>query len=58
MTLAVTICPHCKKRTGATGGFDEIYAGWFTCEHCLSKFLIIDNIPMTEEQYRQMSRVQ
>lgn len=58
MTLGITICPHCKEQTRVPGGFDEIRMGWATCDHCLSEFLIVDNVPMTEEQYRKGGRVQ
>jgi transposase-like protein len=51
-------CPHCKEQTSIPGGFDYIDAGRFACEHCRSEFLIINNVPMTEEQYRQGSKVQ
>jgi transposase-like protein len=51
-------CPHCKDQTKIPGGFDSIDVGRFTCEQCRSEFLIIDNVPMTEEQYRQGTRLQ
>ena len=49
----MVICPHCRAQTSILGGFDSIDAGRFTCEHCLTEFLVIDNVPMSEEQYRR-----
>ena len=57
-TVSVVICPHCQSQTAIPGGFDSIDVGRFTCEHCRTEFLIIDNIPMTEVQYRKGSTVQ
>lgn len=54
----MVLCPHCKAQTAIPCGFDTIDVGRFTCEHCLTEFLIIDNVPMTEEQYQQGSQVQ
>jgi hypothetical protein len=57
-TRFVVICPHCKEQTSIPGGFDSIEVGIFTCDNCHAEFLIIDDVAMTEEQYRQRSWVQ
>jgi len=48
-------CPHCGQETHDPKAalFDSIFMARVTCQHCLREFLVVDNVPMTEEQYRQ-----
>jgi uncharacterized protein YbaR (Trm112 family) len=48
-TVSVVICPHCKEETNIPGDFDYIEAGRFTCEHCHTEFLILDDVPVIWE---------
>jgi transposase-like protein len=54
--ISEVACPYCKLQTNIPGGFDEIDVGRFTCELCRSEFLIIDNVPMTQEQYQSRAQ--
>ena len=47
------ICPHCKQETaiGAAALFDTVFMSRKTCEKCGREFLIVNNVPMTPEQY-------
>jgi hypothetical protein len=38
--------------------FDTIDFGRATCDHCKQEFMIVNDIPMTVQQYRQDSKVQ
>jgi transcription elongation factor Elf1 len=46
-------CPYCEKETDVTCGADfaTIDIGRAVCEHCGKEFIIVENYPMTEEQY-------
>jgi hypothetical protein len=48
-------CPHCGEQTGIGGAasFDAILLARKTCEHCRLEFLIVDDVPMTEEQHER-----
>jgi uncharacterized protein YbaR (Trm112 family) len=52
------ICPHCKQETGigTAALFDHVFMSRKRCEKCGKDFLIVDGIPMTEEQYARRSR--
>jgi len=52
------ICPHCKHVTGigTAALFDHVFMSRKRCEKCGKDFLIVDSIPMTEEQYARRSR--
>jgi transposase-like protein len=58
MSIDTLPCPYCKLATHIPGGFDSIDVGRFNCQHCFEEFLVIDGIPMTQEQYRQRNKVQ
>jgi transcription elongation factor Elf1 len=47
-------CPYCKAETDVVGtaDFATIDLGRAICEHCGKEFIIVENLPMTEEQYR------
>jgi hypothetical protein len=46
-------CPHCGEQTkiGVTPLFDTILMARKRCDHCGLEFLIVNDEPMTEEQY-------
>jgi hypothetical protein len=46
-------CPHCGERTkiGVTPLFDTVLLARKSCDHCGLEFLIVNDEPMTEEQY-------
>lgn len=48
-------CPYCKEETNVAGcaDFATIDIGRAICEHCGKEFIIIENFPMTEAQYRE-----
>lgn len=50
-------CPYCKERTEVPGAanFWMVDAANATCEHCRRDFVIVDSVPITEEQYRTAS---
>ena len=52
------ICPRCKQETGigTAALFDHVFMSRKRCEKCGKDFLIVDGIPMTEEQYARRSR--
>jgi transposase-like protein len=47
------ICPYCKQETGVgtAGLFDTVLMSRKTCEKCDRDFLIVNDVPMTQEQY-------
>jgi len=51
----VLVCPYCKKETevAKAAGFATIDASRATCQRCHKEFVIIKNVPMTKQQYRQ-----
>jgi transposase-like protein len=52
------VCPHCKQETGigTAALFDHVFMSRKKCKRCGRDFLIVDGIPMTEEQYARRSR--
>jgi hypothetical protein len=50
-------CPHCGEQTGIGGAafFDAITMARKECEHCRLEFLLVDDVPVTEEQYKRKS---
>ena len=50
------ICPHCGKETHTPKAalFGEVMMGRETCERCGQEFLIVDDAPMTREQYKKL----
>lgn len=50
-------CPYCKEKTEVPGAanFWMVDAANAACEHCGRDFVIVDNLAMTEEQYRAAS---
>jgi hypothetical protein len=46
--------PYCKEQTNVPGAADfwMVEVGRATCEHCGKDFLVVENMPMTEEQYK------
>jgi uncharacterized protein YbaR (Trm112 family) len=50
-------CPYCKEKTDVPGAtvFWMVHAASAVCEHCAKEFVIVDNFPMTQEQYREAS---
>ena len=51
------ICPYCKLETGigTAALFDTVFISRKTCEKCGREFLIVTDVPMTEEQYKKES---
>ena len=49
------ICPHCGKATHGPKAalFDDVMMAREECEHCGREFLIVANVPMTQEQYEK-----
>jgi transposase-like protein len=47
------ICPYCKQETGigTAALFDTVLMSRKTCEKCGREFLIVNDMPMTQEQY-------
>ena len=58
--IEVFTCPHCGRQTRVFGAeqFDTIEMGRGMCTHCGQEFLIVNDIAMTEQQYREGSKVQ
>jgi len=44
-------CPHCNREIGGSALPDDAFLLRARCEKCGEEFLIIDRVPMTEEQY-------
>jgi hypothetical protein len=58
--LAMTYtCPHCGQDSNDPKAdlFDTIRIGRLMCAHCAREFLVVNDVPMTEEQYRQSKQV-
>jgi len=55
--MLTCICPYCKQETGlgTAALFDSVLMSRKTCENCGREFLIVNDVSMTEEQYRQES---
>jgi len=51
-------CPSCHNETGigTAALFDHVFMSRKKCKRCGRDFLIVDGIPMTEEQYARRSR--
>jgi len=51
------ICPYCKLATGigTAAMFDTVLMSRKTCDKCGRQFLIVNDVPMTEEQYKKAS---
>ena len=49
-------CPHCGEQTGVGTAalFDSILMSRKECEKCGREFLIVNDVPMTEDQYDRM----
>ena len=47
------ICPYCKQETGVRTAalFDTVLMSRKTCDKCGREFLIVNNVPMTEERW-------
>jgi hypothetical protein len=47
------ICPYCKQETGVGSAalFDTVLMSRKTCDKCGREFLIVNDVPMTEEPY-------
>jgi uncharacterized protein YbaR (Trm112 family) len=45
-------CPYCHKSAKVPSGdeFEFVDIGRLTCEHCEREFLVIDNVPVIEDQ--------
>jgi hypothetical protein len=48
-------CPSCGEQThiGIAGVFEQVHIARTECEHCRIEFLIVDDVPMTREQYEK-----
>jgi len=44
-------CPHCNREIENSVLADGAFLLRVRCEKCGEEFLIIDSVPMTEEQY-------
>jgi hypothetical protein len=53
-------CPHCGLKTTIFGAskFASIEFGRARCDHCEREFMIVNNVSMTEEEYRKESNIQ
>jgi hypothetical protein len=53
---STVVCPHCHQETGigTAAAFGHIFMSRKRCEKCGREFLIVIDIPMTEEQYRRL----
>ena len=49
-------CPYCNQNTGigTAAIFDTILMSRKRCERCGREFLIVNDVPMTQEQYDQI----
>jgi len=52
-------CPHCGEPVDdpKLGLFDSVAMARVTCGACQREFLIVDNTPVTLEQYRRRSEL-
>jgi uncharacterized protein (DUF983 family) len=46
-------CPHCGQQTGigTAALFDTVFMSRKTCEQCGLQLLIVNDIPMTQQEY-------
>jgi hypothetical protein len=53
------VCPHCGKDSNDPKAslFDSIKIGRFTCAPGAREFLVVNDVPMTEQQYLQGNKV-
>jgi hypothetical protein len=51
--MTYCICPYCKKETsiGTAALFDTVFMSRKICDQCDREFLIVNDVPMTQEQY-------
>jgi len=54
-TIRVFPCPYRKKQTKVPGAtpFTTIFLAKASCQACSKEFIVIDNVPLTQEQYRE-----
>jgi uncharacterized protein (DUF983 family) len=52
------VCPYCKQETGVgmAALFDTALMSRKTCEKCGGEFLIVNDVQIKEEQYKQESQ--
>ncbi len=51
---AVFLCPYCGRTTSVfPEKFSTMDVDRNICEHCGKEILIVNDIPMTEEEYRK-----
>jgi transcription elongation factor Elf1 len=60
MAVPTFSCPHCGLETSVFGAskFATIVFGRARCDHCRQEFLIVNDIAVTEEEYRKESKIQ
>jgi transposase-like protein len=53
MPVPMLKCPNCGRQTSVFGAskFAKVDFGRARCEHCQQEFVIVNNIPMTEQEY-------
>jgi transcription elongation factor Elf1 len=53
-------CPNCGLKTSVFGAskFAAIVFGRARCDHCGQEFLIVNDVAVTEEEYRKESKIQ
>jgi hypothetical protein len=53
--MSVFPCPYCKNQTKVPGAtpFTTIFVAKATCQQCSKEFIVVDNVPLTQEQYRE-----
>jgi hypothetical protein len=58
--VPVISCPHCGQEADDPKAalFDSISMARLTCQHCRQESLVVDDVPITEEQYRRGNIVQ
>jgi hypothetical protein len=52
--VSMFACPYCLATTDVPGAADfwMVEAASAVCEHCGKEFIIVENFPLTAEQYR------
>jgi hypothetical protein len=50
-------CPYCGRRTTVFGSsdIDSIAYGRAKCDHCAQEYMIVNDVPMTEKEYQEIS---
>jgi uncharacterized protein (DUF983 family) len=53
--LFTYVCPHCKQETGVGTAalFDTVLMSRKACDKCGREFLIVNDVPMTAEEYHR-----